>query len=466
MESRVLHNTRSRISRRRLGAVTAGLSALLLAAACSASSAPSAAGAGSGSGSTSSSSAASGCKSGATPITFWAWVPGISRAVTAFNQSHPSICVTLDDVGAGDPEYVKITNALKAGSGAPDVAEVEFDELPSFEVTDNLVNLAKYGADSVQSDFVPWAWQEVSQGSAVYAMPGDSGPVALYYNSKLLSQYGITPPTTWAQFATDAATLHSKDPSAYITNFAGTDLQWILTLMAQDNAFPFQYSGGSKVTIDWTGPAQEAFASYWQALLSAHEVNATGDVDATSFTDMDKGIDATWLSSAWGPSYFAPDAKATLGDWRAAPLPQWTAGADVAANWGGSTYPVFSQSQHPAQAAEFTEWLNSSAASWAILKTAPSSLFPTYVPLLNDSSFKDITVPLSGSSTPYTVFTAAAPQIKSVEWPPFMTEALTDSTTAFAGVLNGTETLSAAFASFQNTLVGYAQQQGFTVSTS
>ena len=466
MESRVPHNTRSRISRRRLGAVTAGLSALLLAAACSGSSTPSAASAGSGSGSTSSSSAASGCKSGATPITFWAWVPGISRAVTAFNQSHPSICVTLDDVGAGDPEYVKITNALKAGSGAPDVAEVEFDELPSFEVTDNLVNLAKYGADSVQSDFVPWAWQEVSQGSAVYAMPGDSGPVALYYNSKLLSQYGITPPTTWAQFATDAATLHSKDPSAYITNFAGTDLQWILTLMAQDNAFPFQYSGGSKVTIDWTGPAQEAFAGYWQALLSAHEVNATGDVDATSFTDMDKGIDATWLSSAWGPSYFAPDAKATLGDWRAAPLPQWTAGADVAANWGGSTYPVFSQSQHPAQAAEFTEWLNSSAASWAILKTAPSSLFPTYVPLLNDSSFKDITVPLSGSSTPYTVFTAAAPQIKSVQWPPFMTEALTDSTTAFAGVLNGTETLSAAFASFQNTLVGYAQQQGFTVSTS
>jgi multiple sugar transport system substrate-binding protein len=38
-------------------------------------------------------------------------------------------------VGAGDPEYVKISDALKAGSGVPDVAEVESDELPSFEVT-------------------------------------------------------------------------------------------------------------------------------------------------------------------------------------------------------------------------------------------------------------------------------------------------------------------------------------------
>ena len=465
MESRVLHHTRSLISRRRAAVAAAGVGALLLASACSGSSTPSTGTNTSAGASASSSSVTAGCSSGATPITFWAWVPGISRAVTAFNQTHPSVCVTLDDVGAGGAEYVKLTTALKAGSGAPDVAEVEFDELPSFEVTNNLVDLAKYGADSVKSDFVPWAWQEVSQGSAVYAIPGDAGPVALYYNSALLSKYGITPPTTWAQFAADAATLHGKDPSAYMTNFAGTDLQWILTLMAQDNAFPFQYTGGSKVTIDWTGPAQEAFASYWQALLGAHEVNATGDVDATAFTDMDKSIDASWLSSAWGPSYFAPDAKATLGDWRAAALPQWTAGADVAANWGGSTYPVFSQSQHPAQAAEFTEWLNSNAASWAILKTAPSSLFPTYVPLLNDATFKDITVPLSGTSTPNTVFTAAAPAIKSVEWPPFMTEALTDSTTAFAGILNGTETLSAAFASFQNTLVNYAQQQGFTVST-
>ena len=58
-----------------------------------------------------------------------------------------------------------------------------------------------------------------------------------------------------------------------------------------------------------------------------------------------------------GPSYFAPDAKTSLGNWRAAPLPQWTAGANVAANWGGSTYPVFSQSKHPKEAAEFSEWL-------------------------------------------------------------------------------------------------------------
>ena len=456
---------------RRMTMAVAGAAAISLLAACSSGGSSSSAGGGTTSSPASSASpsvsvvAGGSCSSGATKILFWAWVPGMGRAVTEFNKTHPNICVTQEDVGAGDPQYVAITNALKAGSGAPDVAEIEFDELPSFEVTHQVVNLVPYGANNYKTKFTPWAWDEVSQGNAVYAIPGDAGPMAFYYNTKLLAQYHITPPTTWAEFAADAAKLHKANPSAYMTNFSAIDLQWVMSLMAQDNAWPFAYSGGSNVTINWTGPKQMAFASYWQNLLSAHEVNATTDVSATSFADLDKGIDASWLSSAWGPSYFAPDAKSSLGDWRAAALPQWTAGANVAANWGGSTYPVFTQSKHPKEAAEFSEWLNATDASWNITKTAPSSLFPTYLTLLNSASYNNITVPLSGSPTPGVQFTAAASQIQGVPWPPFMTEALTQSATVFAGVMNGKQTLQTAFKNFQNVLVTYAKAQGFTVST-
>ena len=72
------------------------------------------------------------------------------------------------------------------------MAEVEFDELPSFEVTHDVVNLSRTARTSTRSHFVPWAWKEVSQGSAVYAMPGDAGPMAFYYNSKLLAKYHIS----------------------------------------------------------------------------------------------------------------------------------------------------------------------------------------------------------------------------------------------------------------------------------
>jgi multiple sugar transport system substrate-binding protein len=405
------------------------------------------------------------CSAGATRIAFWAWVPGISRAVSAFNASHPKICVQLSDVGAGDPEYVKLTQALKAGSGGPDVAEVEYDELPSFEITHDVMNLVPYGAPSIKHDFVPWVWSEVSQGSNVYAIPGDTGPMALYYNSKLFSKYHLAVPKTWAQYAADAAKLHAASPSSYITNFSATDLQWVLALMAQDGAFPFQYTGGKNVTINFTGPKQQAFVAYWQKLLSAHETNGLTDVAAPAFVDMDNGTDATWLSSAWGPSYFAPDAKKTNGDWRAAPLPQWTAGADAQTNWGGSSYPVFKGSKHPQQAATFAMWLNSSPAAWKITITPASSLFPSYEPTLNSQSFDSTLEAPSGSSHPFKVFSTAGKKTGSVQWPPFMTEALNDATTDLAPAMAGKQTLKQGLATLQAHLVAYAKAQGFSVST-
>jgi multiple sugar transport system substrate-binding protein len=458
---------------RRITAAAAGTAAILMLAACSSSgSSSSASSASSGSTATASASASASvlaggksCSSSATPVMFWAWVPGMSRAVTEFNNTHPSICVTLEDPGAGGAEYTLLNNAMKAGSGAPDVAEMEFDELPSFIIQKYVVNLVPYGANNYKSDFAPWAWSQVSQNGAVYAMPSDFGPMAFYYDQQTLAKYKITPPTTWAQVATDAVSLHKQNPSAYLLNLSPNDLQWLMDVMGQAGAWPFQYSGGSNVTIDWTGPAQEKFAAYWQNLINEHAVSTVNDAGTEVNTNLDKGVTAAAIDSAWAPSYFVADVKQSMGQWRAASLPQWTAGADVGADWGGSTYPVFTQSKHPAQAAEFSEWLTATNASWNIVKTPPSSLFPTYLPTLNSGSFTSLTYPISGTSQPNQVFSAGAKNIPATPWPPFMTQALTQANTTFGGVLSGKETMQQAFAAFQTAEVSYAKAQGFNVST-
>jgi multiple sugar transport system substrate-binding protein len=342
---------------------------------------------------------------------------------------------------------------------------MEFDELPSFIIQKYVVNLVPYGANNYKSDFAPWAWSQVSQNGAVYAMPSDFGPMAFYYDQQTLAKYKITPPTTWAQVATDAVSLHKQNPSAYLLNLSPNDLQWLMDVMGQAGAWPFQYSGGSNVTINWTGPAQEKFAAYWQNLINQHAVSTVNDAGTEVNTNLDKGVTAAAIDSAWAPSYFVADVKQSLGQWRAAPLPQWTAGADVGADWGGSTYPVFTQSKHAAQAAEFSEWLTATNASWNIVKTPPSSLFPTYLPTLNSSSFTSLTYPISGSSQPNQVFSAAAKNIQATPWPPFMTQALTQADTTFGGVLSGKETMQQAFAAFQTAEVSYAKAQGFNVST-
>jgi multiple sugar transport system substrate-binding protein len=360
---------------------------------------------------------------------------------------------------------VPLDNALKAGTGAPDVAEVEFDLLPSYEIQHYLVNLVPYGANNYKSDFASWAWSQVTQGSGVYAMPSDFGPMGFYYDQQTLAKYHITPPATWAQFAQDATKLHSQNPKAYLIDFPANDPQWLMDMMAQAGAWPFQYTGGANLTINWTGPAQQKFAAFWQPLIDSHAVASITDLSTEESTDLDTGVLAAAIYSAWAPSYFAPNVKHSVGQWRAAALPQWTTGASVGADWGGSTYPVFSQSKHPAQAAQFSEWLTATDQSWGIVKTPPSSLFPTYLPTLQSASFKALTYPISGNSQPNQVFSAGALSIPLTTWPPFMTQVLTQGGTTFGAVVNGKQTLAQAFAAFQAQEVAYAKSQGFNVTT-
>jgi multiple sugar transport system substrate-binding protein len=467
---------------RRAAGLTAGVLAIASLAACgssgpkagaqSASTSPSATASTSSPATPAASAAASSgapkvsCSPDATKLTMWGWAAGYDLVVAEFNKTHPNICVTLQNNGAANDEYVKIGNALKAGSGAPDVAEVEYFDLPSFEITKSLVDLTQYGANDHKADIAPVAWAQASQGSAVYAMPVDLGPLVQYYNSDLLTKNNISVPTTWDEFASAAAKLHAANSTAAMANFDPTNAQAVLAMMQQDNAFPFKYTGGSNLTINFTGTAQMAFANYWQKLLDAHEVTTAADFSPEQWSNFDNGVNAVRFSPAWGPVGMQLSIKKTIGAWRAAPMPQATAGQALSGNWGGSTIAVFAQSKHPKEAAEFAEWFGGSADAWKILSGPVAGAFPAYLPLLNDAAFQARTLPISADSQPNKVFAQAAENMIAPQWPPIMTAALTQWTDIFAGVTKGTEKLPDAFKAFQDSLVKYAKAQGFTVSTS
>jgi multiple sugar transport system substrate-binding protein len=451
----------ARVRKRHVAAASLALIASLALAACSSSggttdSTPAAA---------STSSTTAGCSSSATPLTFWGWPAGYDLAVKEFNKTHPDICVKLENAGASTAEYTKLTDAIKANSGAPDVATIEYFELPSFEVTNSLTDLSAYGVGSAKADEAPVAWSQVTQGSKIFAMPVDLGPMALFYNSKEFTDNGLTVPTTWDDFATQAAALKKKDSTAAITNFDPESAQDVLALMQQYDAFPFSYSGGTSLGINFTGSAQQSFATYWQKLIDAKEVTTAADFSPTQWANLDSGKNAARLSPAWGPVGMQLSIKKTIGDWVTAPLPQVTAGQTLSGNWGGSTLAVIKGSAHAKEAAEFVKWFGGSADSWKILSGPVAGAFPGYVPLLNDSTFQKTTLKITGTTTPNVTFAAAAQNMVSPEWPPIMTAALTQWTSTFAGVTKGTETLPQAFASFQKSMVKYATDQGFTVTT-
>ena len=449
--------TARRVRRKAVAVAIAALAAVALAA-CSS-------GTSSASSSSTAKPAAAGCSAGATVLTFWGWPTGYNLAVNEFNKTHPDICVKLSNAGASTAEYVKLSDALKAGTGTPDIATIEYFELPSFEVTHSLVDLSKYGVASAKSNEAPVAWDQVTQGSAIYAMPVDLGPLALFYNSKEFSANGLTVPSTWTQFAADAATLHSKNPKDAITNFDPESTQDVLALMQEYNAFPFTYSGGDKLGIHFTGKSEMAFANFWQSLISSGEATTAADFSPAQWSNLDSGVNAARLSPAWGPVGMQLSIKNTIGDWVTAKMPQVNAGDNLSGNWGGSTLAVVKGTKHAKQAAEFVKWFGGSSASWKILSGPVAGAFPGYLPQLNSSSFQATTLKITGTTKPNVVFAEAAKHMVDPEWPPIMTAALTQWTSTFAGVTKGTETLPQAFTAFQAQLVSYAKSQGFTVST-
>ncbi|MEU1449298.1 ABC transporter substrate-binding protein [Streptomyces mirabilis] len=450
-------------SRYRRWAVATGAAALttVLLAACGSSNDTTTPGATSG---TSGGSGGAGCRSGATSLTFWGWSAGYDLAVKKFNQTHPDICVKLENAGAAGDEYVKLSDALKAHSGTPDVAQIEYFELPSFEITKSLVDLTPYGVGAAKQNEAPAAWSAVTQGSAQYAMPVDLGPLALYYNSAVFTRHKIAVPATWSQFAAAADTLHAADPKAAITNFDPVDAQPVLAMMQQYGAFPFTYSGGDRLGINFTGAAQTAFADFWQGLIDKKEVTTAADFSPAQWANLDSGANAARISPAWGPVGMQGSIKKTIGSWRAAPVPQQQAGQSAGGNWGGSTLAVVKGTVHTKEAAEFAKWFGGSADTWPILSGDVAGAFPGYLPLLNSPAFQSRTLPISGTSQPNKVFAKAAQDLRPIQWPPIMTAALTQWTSTFAGVAKGTETLPEAFKTFQQQMVSYAKAQGFTVT--
>ena len=109
------------------------------------------------------------------------------------------------------------------------MAEVEFDELPSFIIQKYVDNLVPYGANKYKSDFAPWAWKEVSQGSRGIRHAQRRWPGGFLLQPEAVGQYHLTPPTTWTQFASEAVSLHKDNSKVYLANWTPTDLQWLLT---------------------------------------------------------------------------------------------------------------------------------------------------------------------------------------------------------------------------------------------
>lgn len=402
-----------------------------------------------------------GTTTGPITLTFQSWVPNINTAVDLWNKSHPNIQVKWESVPAGgNGTYAKFFTAIKAGN-APDLGQVEYQFIPTFQATGGLLDMAPYGAASIKDLFVPWTWGQSTQGNSVYAIPQDTGPMAMYYRADLFKKYNIPVPQTWADYGAAAARLHAADPNLYITDFPPKDPGWFIGLAWQGGGRWFQINGQSwKVGIN--DAASKNVANFWQGLLDKKLVKTDPDFSQAWYSDLQTGGAATWISAVWGANTILSNAPKTSGQWAVAPMPQWNAGQTVAGNWGGSTTVVFKNTKHPKEATQFAIWLNSNSDSVNAMVTG-AQLYPALSSALSQPATSAVQT-FYGNQDINQVFKTASNNVDvNFQWGPTMNQVFTDLGDDFSNAIDGKTTLPAALDALQNSTTTAMKTQGFSV---
>jgi len=446
----------ARAWRRGAAVLAAGALAAVGLTACSSSSSGS-----SSSGSTASASDIAAALQKKSTITVWAWAPQDKDIVTAFEKKYPNVTVNLVNAGTSTTEYTKLQNAIKAGSGIPDVAQIEYYALPQFALANSLQSLDGYGIDSLKSGYATAVWDAVSVNGSVVALPQDTGPMALFYNEKVFKQYGLTVPTTWDEYVADAAKLHTANPKAYITSDSG-DPGFTTSMIWQAGGKPFTVSGATNVTIDTTDAGTTKWATEWDKLSEKGLLSTIPGWSSQWFTALGNGTIASLVTGAWMPANLEGSAAAASGDWRVAPMPTYDGGTAASAENGGSAYSVMKGSSNPLVAAGFAEFVATQPGQQIL---ADSGGFPALTSILTSSDFQDQAPAYFGGQKINQVLAQAASSVlPGWSYMPFQVYANSIYPDTVGKAYTNKTDLASAITAWYKSSATYGQQQGFTVT--
>lgn len=218
--------------------------------AAGASAAVAACGSGSGSG---------GSSGGTITLQFWNLFSGgdgtdMNELVSGFNKSQKDIQVKATTLAWGTPYYTKLTTSTIAGQ-APDVAIMHLSRMASFAPTGIITPIdtglmSKHGLTA--SQFSPRPWSMAHSGSELMAIPLDTHPMVMYYNTAIAKKAGL--------LGSDGLLKPIKGPNELISAFksaAAAGAKWGLSIDTEDVngwrlwlALYSQLGGGSIVSPD------------------------------------------------------------------------------------------------------------------------------------------------------------------------------------------------------------------------
>lgn len=397
---------------------------------------------------------------GKVTLEMWSWDPGMADIVDVWNSENPDIQVKLSDPAGGDELVSRILTAHKSGDAA-DIVKVEYQSLPALIANGVAADITEYVPDA-SKDFTPGAFAQVEFEDKTYGLPQDFAPLVFFYRQDIFEQYGLKVPTTWDEYAATARALHAADPSKYLGTFSSTDPGWFSGLTQQAGANWWSASGDTW-TVDIDDEASVKVADYWQGLIGEGVVKGDPFWSPQWNKEMDDGTYAGWISGAWAPAQFGGIAPNSAGKWVMTSLPAWTAGDTTTGIWGGSATAVTTDSKHPAEAAKFIDWFNTSDEALA-LQVEKINIFPA---ALNGQKLDALKTPpayMPNQPSYYADVAAIAEGARSFDiWGPNATVTFGAYNDGFAKAITDGTAFSEVLKNMQTVTVDDMEKLGFSV---
>jgi multiple sugar transport system substrate-binding protein len=394
-------------------------------------------------------------------LTFWTWVPNIDKVVATWNAANPNIQVTASNQAQGDELVTKLLTAGKAGN-APDLAQVEYQALPTLVSNNALADIAA-DTTAAKSEFAEGVWQTVTLGTdMVYAIPQDVGPMMLYYRDDEFTRLGLSVPKTWDDFAAVAKQVRQKSPNQYLTTFSSNDPGWFVGLSQQAGAKWWGVKGDTwQVSVN--DAATKKVADFWGQLVSQDAVDNQPMYTPEWNKALNDGTLIAWPSAIWGPGVLSGNAADTKGKWKIAPLPQWTTGTSRTGSWGGSSTAVTAGSKHKQAAAKFAVWLNTSAEATTGL-VQQGGLYPASRSAQSGPALTQPPAFFPNQADFYPLAKQIADTAAGFTFGPNVNTTYSAYKDAFAQAITAKSSFTAALDAMQSTTVDDMKKNGFTVS--
>jgi len=404
-------------------------------------------------------------------LTVWSWDSTLPRTVKGFEAKNPNIKVKVTNAGTNKDEYNALSNAIEAGSGAPDIAQIEYYALPEYVIRGHLENLSDLGASDFKDFYTPGTWSSVSINDGVYALPMDSGPMAWFYNKGVFDKAGVDPTQvrTWDDFYEAAKKIRAVD--SYITSDSG-DAGFFDSMTWLAGATPFETSkDGETVTINLTGDKNvKTFTDFWQKLLDEGLLDTkTAGWSEDWFKGMVDGTIASLFTGAWMPANLANSAADGAGKWRVTQMPT-ADGSTTNSENGGSSLAVLASTKKADAAYQFIEYANHGDG---VATRVAGGAFPADKASMESDSFKNTTtvknadgedVDYFGGQKYNEVLAQAAENVSSdYQFLPYEVKARTIFGDYLGKSYTGDQKLTDGIAAWQKALQDYGKDQGFTV---